>query len=457
MPDALTPGMSAAALVRGYRSGALSPVEVADHALELARAVQPRLNAFITFLDEDARTAARASEQRYRREQPLGPFDGVPVAMKDLVHMAGVRTTAASKVLADYIATEDAEVVRRLRAGGAVILGKTNLHEFAYGPTGVLSSFGSCRNPRDVGRMAGGSSSGSAAAVAAGVCPVAVGSDTGGSIRIPAALCGVVGLKPTYGRVSTSGVLPLSWSLDHVGPITATVEDAGLALAAMSDFTWPSPGPLDRPLRVGVCRDHFFEHLDAAVRECVERGIRLLGEPREVRMPSIRLSAAAQSLILASEARAFHQRWLAERGDDYEPGVRNRLEAALEVRGVDYVQAARLRRVMVDEMRAALEGVDVLAMPAVPVPAPPLSATDVAVEDGSINVLSALLQNTSPVNFTGFPAISVPCGETDSGLPVGLQLVARPWQEAHLLAASWRLEQLLGASRMNGIPGRRGQ
>ncbi|MFI5265853.1 MAG: amidase [Chloroflexota bacterium] len=432
--------MTAAELARRYRGGDLSPVEVARQALELAEREQPRLNAFITLLSDAATEAARQSEARHRRGQPLGPLDGVPVAVKDLVHMAGVRTTAASKILEDYVATEDADIARRLKAGGAVIIGKTNLHEFAFGPSGDVSHFGPARNPHNTEHIPGGSSSGSGAAVAAGICPVALGTDTGGSIRIPASLCGIVGLKPTYGRVSTRGVIPLSWSLDHIGPMTSTVEDAGLALSVFSDFSMPSL-ELGRQAHVGVCRELLFGSLEAEVRALVEAALPAVGDVREIDIEHMS-AVSAQSVILGTDAATYHMPWLKERPEDYDPTIRARLETGLASRGVDYVQATRLRGLFVEAMYEALRDIDVLAAPTTPIAAPPFGEVRTALDDGSTqNTAALLLRNTSPFNLCGFPAISVPCGRTAAGLPVGLQLVAKPWDEATLLQVAAAFER----------------
>jgi len=434
---------SVADLGRRYRAGELSPVEVTQRAIEQAQSSQPKLNAFITILAGSALEAAGASEARFKHGEPLGPLDGVPVALKDLIHMEGVKTTSASKIMADFVAQEDAPVVRRLRAGGAVLIGKTNLHEFAYGGTGDVSHFGPCRNPRNPEHMPGGSSSGSAAAVAAGVCPVALGTDTAGSIRIPAALCGIVGLKPTYGLVPTEGVIPLSWSQDHVGPLAATVEDAGLALSAISEFQMPELRP-EANLKIGVCRELFFQHLDTDVRRLVESALQQLGEVREVEIPHLHVASAGQAIITSAEAGAFHRHWLQTRAEDYDWRVRNRLEASSEAAGRDYVQASRLRGLLIEEMTAALTGLDVLAMPTVAAPAPKIGQREVELEDGPADATALLIRNTGPINYAGFPAITVPCGAASNGLPVGLQLVAPPWQEARLLQAAYSAEVLRG-------------
>jgi aspartyl-tRNA(Asn)/glutamyl-tRNA(Gln) amidotransferase subunit A len=438
---------TALGLAQRYRSGDLSPVEVTRQALERAESTQPRLNAFITVLGETALEAARASEERHQRGEPLGPLDGVPVALKDLIHVAGERTTSGSRVMANFVAKEDAPVVQRLRAGGAILIGKTNLHEFAYGGTGDVSAIGPSRNPHNPEHMTGGSSSGSAAAVAGGVCPIALGTDTACSIRTPAALCGIVGLKATYGRVPTQGVIPLSWSHDHIGPMTASVVDAALTLSVLSDFPMPNlrADSSSRPT-IGICRELFFDRMDADVRRLVERAIGLLGDVREVTIPHIRLAGAIQALITGAEARAFHQRWLETRPDDYDWSVRNRLEAAADVPGTDYVQATRLRGLVVQEMRAAMEGVDVLAMPTVAVTAAKFGQREAQLDDGKVEPIGPLmLRNAAPMNVTGFPAITMPCGTAANGLPVGLQLVGLPWEEDRLLQAAFTFESRFSA------------
>jgi aspartyl-tRNA(Asn)/glutamyl-tRNA(Gln) amidotransferase subunit A len=314
------------------------------------------------------------------------------------------------------------------------------------GSSNENSAYGPVRNPWDPERVPGGSSGGSAAAVAAGLAPCSIGTDTGGSIRQPAALCGVVGLKPTYGRVPASGVIPLSWSQDHVGPMAATAEDAALLLAAISDF---APPDLDAPqgkLRVGLCREVFFQRMDPEVRTLVDQAIGMLGETSEVQIPHIGVAAPVQALITSSEAVAFHRHWIETRMDDYDWSIRNRLESGFEVTGADYAYALRLRGLIAHEMGQALEAVDVLAMPTVVVPAPKFGQREAVLEDGVAEAVGPLmLRNASAMNVSGFPAITVPCGKTSTGLPVGLQLVARPWQEARLLQIAHALEPQLAA------------
>ena len=427
----------------------LSPVELTEACLQRIGRVDAQLNAFITVTGEEALKAAQEAANAIAQGSYMGPLHGVPVALKDLFATAGVRTTAGSKIMADHVPAEDAEVTARLKAAGAIVLGKLNMHEFAFGATGVNPHYGPVRNPWDTDRISGGSSSGSGAAVAAGECPAALGTDTGGSVRIPASLCGVVGLKPTYGRVSRRGVVPLSWSLDHVGPLTRTVEDAAIVLGAIAgrdpldDSSCDEPVPNYRlrlrrgrrlgGLRVGVPREHFFEGVDADVLEAVRAALGVLGELRaeveEVSLPHIAEAVAAVNTIMLPEALAYHQRWLAERSQDYGDDVRRRLEMGTTFLAVHYVQAQRLRELMVREWRQVLERVDLLATPTTPMPAP-------LIETSELQTTLTLVRFTNPFNLVGLPAISVPCGFTRQGLPTGLHLAGRWFQEETVLRAA---------------------
>ncbi len=432
----------------------LSPVELTEACLERIGRLDAHVNAFIAVAGQEALNAARQAAGAIAKGNYKGPLHGVPVALKDLFATAGLATTAGSKIMADYVPAEDAEATARLRADGAIILGKLNMHEFAFGATGVNPHYGPALNPWDPDRITGGSSSGSAAAVAAGECPAALGTDTGGSIRIPASLCGVVGLKPTYGRVSRRGVVPLSWALDHVGPLTRTVEDAAIVLAAIaghdpldeSSSQEPVPdyqrGFKERKLkglRIGVPREYFFEGVDAEVLAAVREAIRALGELgaelMETSLPHIAEASAAVSTIMLPEALAYHQRWLAERPQDYGDDVRQRLELGMTIPGVHYVQAQRLRQLIVQEWRQdVFEKVDLLATPATPIPAAPI-------ESSELQTTMMLVRFTNPFNLLGLPALSLPCGFTREGLPVGLQLVGRWFEEETLLRAAHAYEQ----------------
>ncbi len=436
----------------------LSPLELTEACLERIDRVDPSLNAFITVTAQEAREEARQAAAEIAGGTYKGPLHGIPVALKDLFATRGVRTTAGSRIMADQTPRQDAEAAARLRAAGAVVLGKLNLHEFAFGATGVNPHYGATRNPWDTSRIAGGSSSGAAAAVASGECFAALGTDTGGSIRIPAALCGVVGLKPTYGRVSLRGVVPLSPSLDHVGPLTRTVEDAAIVLGAIAgrdpldDSTSDEPTPdyrLElgreqglRGWRVGVPRQHFFEDVDGEVLAVVEEALGVLSdlgaEVREVSLPHISEAPAAARDIMLPEAFAYHRQWLDERPQDYGDDVRQRLEQGRAAPAGRYEEAQRLRTRIARAWSAGpFREIDLLATPATAIPAAPVAESDQ-------RTTIALIRLTNPFNLTGLPAISVPCGFTAGGLPVGLQLVGRRFEEGAVLRVAQAYEQVTG-------------
>jgi aspartyl-tRNA(Asn)/glutamyl-tRNA(Gln) amidotransferase subunit A len=440
----------------------LSPLEITDACLAEIERLEPRLNAFITMTADEARRSAQASAQEVANGKHRGPLHGLPIAIKDLFDVAGVRMTAGSRILAGNVATEDAETVARLTTAGATLLGKLNLHEFAFGATGVSPHFPPARNPWDPERITGGSSSGSGSAVAAGECLAALGTDTGGSIRIPASLCGIVGLKPTYGRVSKRGVLPLSWALDHIGPMTRTVEDAALLLGVIAGHDPGDPASADEPvpdytrsleggirgLRIGVPRQFFFENLDSEVETAVAAAIKRLGETgaavSEIDVPLIDEIPGALTAIMLPEALAVHQRWISERPDDYGDDVRYRLELGSTYLGVHYVQAQRLRELAVQAWRERVfTEVDLIVTPTTPITAPLVeeaSATSASSGTG-LQVTFGLIRFTNPLNFLGIPAISVPCGFTTAGMPIGLQLAGRWWDEATVLRAAHAYEQ----------------
>ncbi len=449
---------------RLVRERHVSPIEITEACLARIVRLEPDLNAFITICGEVALQAAGRARETIIQGGERGLLSSMPVALKDLFHMAGALTTAGSKVLANNVSVEDAEAVRRLRSAGAVFLGKLNLHEFAYGATGVNPHYGVVHNPWDIDRIAGGSSSGSAAAVAAGECLASLGTDTGGSVRIPAALCGIVGLKPTYGRISRRGVIPLSWSLDHVGTLTRTVRDAALLLEAVAGEDPGDPSSAPQPiaqysrrlgerqdlkgLRIGKPREHFFDHIDAGVLRAVIRAIEKLeelgAEVREVSLPHIGEAPAAVGAIQAPEALAYHHRWLNERPEDYGEDVRGRLESGAAYLALHYVQAQRLREMLIREWREQVfDRVGVLVAPTTPIVATPIGESGLA-------VTMELIRLTNPFNLAGVPAISIPCGFSEAGLPIGLQLAAPWFQEAELLrvahvyeqATEWRKRQI---------------
>jgi aspartyl-tRNA(Asn)/glutamyl-tRNA(Gln) amidotransferase subunit A len=445
--------IAAAAALIGKRK--LSPVELTEACLERIGSLDARLRAFITVTREEALTSAQQAASAIARGNYKGPLHGVPIALKDLFDTAGVRTTAGSKILAERVPAEDAEATARLKAAGAVLIGKLNMHEFAFGVTGANPHFGAIHNPWDLERSCGGSSSGSAAAVAAAMVPAALGSDTGGSIRIPSALCGVTGIKPTYGRVSRRGIVPLSWSLDHAGPMARTALDAAIVLKAISgrdpldESTGAEPVPdyarilEDRRLkglRVGVPQEHFFDNVDEEVLKAIHTAILVLrdelkAQVDEVSLPHIAEAPAAVNAIMLPEALAYHQRWLSERPQDYGEDVRSRLDLALAYPAVSYVQAQRLRSLIVEEWREKVfDRFDLLAVPTTPVAAPTL-------DDNTIQTTLTLVRLTGTFNLLGVPAASVPCGFTSNGLPIGLQLVGRWWEEGTVLRVAHAYQQ----------------
>jgi aspartyl-tRNA(Asn)/glutamyl-tRNA(Gln) amidotransferase subunit A len=440
-------------LARLVATKAVSPVEVVQAHLDRITALDGRLRSYITVMGDSAREAAKAAEAAVMAREPLGPLHGVPVGLKDLYCTKGVKTTGGSRILGDWVPAEDATVVTRLTAAGSITLGKLNMHEFAYGPEGLNAHYGTAWNPWDpvTHRICGGSSSGSGAAVAAGLCPGALGSDTGGSIRIPSALCGLTGIKPTYGRVSRAGVLPLAWSLDHVGPMCRSAADCALMLGAIAGYDPrdPSTSALPVPdyaaaltgqvkgLRIGLLRQFFLETAGAPERHAVEAAVETLeglgASVQDVRLEQMRYAAGVAAAVISVESYAYHEAWLKTRGAEYGPDVRERLLVGAFVSGADYLKGQRVRRLLRDEVDQALGGVDVLIAPTVPI-----AATEVGVREVDVNgrreaVRPSLIRYTRPFNASGHPAASVPCGFTADGLPIGMQVIGRSFDEATVL------------------------
>jgi aspartyl-tRNA(Asn)/glutamyl-tRNA(Gln) amidotransferase subunit A len=431
----------------------VSPVEITRSCLERIERRNPALNAFITVTAESALAEARVAETEIGRGEWRGPLHGIPVALKDLIDTAGVRTTSASGLHKDRVPERDAEVMRRLRQAGAVIIGKNNLHEFAYGGSSLVSYFGEVHNPWDVGRIAGGSSGGSAAAVVAGLACATIGTDTAGSIREPAALCGCVGLKPSYGRVSSRGVTPLSTSLDHVGPLAASVADAAIVLQAIAGYDAADITSLDVPvadyvgalredakkMRVGVARDYFFDDLDPEVAAAIEHAVHgiatLVAEMKEVK-----LDVPTDRTLQAAEAYAYHAAKVAASAELYRPETVRRIRSGEKVTAAEYIE----RRCDLEEARRDIgrvfADVDVLVTPTTPLPAPSIAELK-ANPDALRPAELKLLRNTRPFNVWGLPAISVPCGFTQSGLPIGLQIAGPQWREDLVLRLAHAYEQ----------------
>jgi aspartyl-tRNA(Asn)/glutamyl-tRNA(Gln) amidotransferase subunit A len=442
--------VEAAELVRTRKA---SPVELTRASLARIEAMDSRLNAFITVTAESALREAHAAEDQIGRGGWRGPLHGIPIALKDLVDTAGVRTTAASNVFRDRVPAEDAEIVRRLKQAGAVLLGKLNLHEFAYGASTVVSAFGPVRNPWSPERTAGGSSAGSAAAVAAELCCAAIGTDTGGSIREPAGFCGVVGLKPTFGRVSTRGVVPLAWSLDHVGPMTRRVRDAAAVLQVIAGYDARDTASVDVPvpdysaapqaagaLRLGVPRAHFYEALapevEAAVQSALTVLARLGGRTRDF---VIDVGTDAAVAVLRAEAYAYHEATVARCPELYQPETLTRLRGGADVTASAYILARRKLEALRRSVRAVFDDVDLIVTPTTPVAPPPID--ELQADTAKLRARELLmLRNTRPWNALGLPAVSVPCGFTSDGLPIGLQITGAPFDEARVLALAHAYE-----------------
>jgi len=433
-------------------------------ALEVTRAFLsridevPGINAYTLVMAEQAEDDARRIDRAVSKGGPL-PLAGVPLGIKDLIDVAGATTTAGAHRRFHYTAERDAPAVSRLRRAGAVILGKTNLHEFAYGVTNINPHTGPVRNPWDQTRIPGGSSGGSAAAVAAGLCAGALGSDTGGSIRIPSSLCGTVGLKPTYGRIPRTGVVALAWTLDHLGPITRTVRDADLLFRVMAGSDSGDPTSVDAELpeldtkagnnlkgvRIGLPRRFFWERTDAEVHAAAEAGLRTLTD-RDATIVDVDINHAedagkAVAIILSVEATAFHERRLRSSLGVYGDDLQIRLLRGFFIPATDYVLAQRARAFITQEFLSAFHNVDVLVMPTTTVPARPIEEDPSESATVSLAMSTELTRFTNPFNLTGMPAMSVPCGFTRGGLPVGLQIVGKPFDEAAVLRVGHAYEQ----------------
>ena len=444
--------LSLAPLIRRRK---ISPVELTAFCLDRISKLQPAINAFITVREDIALAQAKRAEMDISRGRYKGVLHGIPISVKDLFCTRGIRTTAGSKILRRFVPERNAEVIERLLASGCTFLGKTNMHEFAYGATNLNPHYGPVRNPWDTSRISGGSSGGSAASVVTAQAVASIGTDTGGSIRIPSAACGCVGLKPTYGRVSLEGVIPLSGTLDHAGPICRCVADAALMFDAMAQSNVRAPGTPGttvsglrrgvKSIRLGVPRQYFFDHLQPAVRRNVLAAVKTLKELgaslREVNLKGMEETARLAADITAGEALAFHEEWLNKRPEEYGKDVGARLEQSRGLTAAAYIQALQKRLAYTEEFERVLDAVDLILAPAIPVVAPGLDQEQVRTGRSRTDVRLALLSLTRPANLTGLPALSVPCGFSPDNLPIGLQLIGRRFGEATLLRAAWAYEQ----------------
>lgn len=448
----------------------ISPVELTQLMLRRIERLNPKLNAYLTVTAEMALKQARTAEAEIAAPRSLtkyrGPLHGIPISIKDNIFTAGIRTTAGSKILANFITKEDAAVVKLLRQAGAVILGKTNLHEFAYGVTSNNPHFGPVRNPWDRNRIPGGSSGGSAAALAAGLCYASIGTDTGGSIRIPAALCGVVGFKPQFGQVSVDGVIPLSTSLDHVGPLARTTADAELVFREIMrevDSRHPSTyapsgrsfkdfrqfrEKFSRRVRLGIPTDYFWDGIDNEVRAIVMQACRrfekLGANLEKISLPNVELCTDPSNTIALAEASAYHEQqgWYPSRAADYGEDVRQRLEMGSNIRAADYIISKNLHSTLANEFDSLISAIsaknsganlDALLVPTVPFVAPPIGVEKVLIGVKTVAIRAELIRLNRPANYFQMPAISIPCGFTGAGLPVGLQLIGGAFSDFKLM------------------------
>jgi aspartyl-tRNA(Asn)/glutamyl-tRNA(Gln) amidotransferase subunit A len=432
----------------------VSPVELTNFLLKRIDRMQPFINAYITVTSEIAISQAKQAEKEIIKGKYRGVLHGIPISVKDLFGTSGVRTTAGSQILKRYIPKENAVAVDRLLESGCILLGKTNLHEFAYGATNVNPHYGPVRNPWSFAHMSGGSSGGSAASVVSAQAIASLGTDTGGSIRIPAAACGCVGLKPTYGRVSMKGVIPLAASLDHSGPLSRCIMDAALIFEAIAgrDPWAPYSGKMAlstirksiRGLRIGIPKQYFFSHLQPDVRQALSAALAIFEQLRadicEVSLKGMGSTAPLAADITAGEALAYHAKWLKQKPQKYGEDVRSRLEQSMNMSALTYIQAQRKRAEYAEMMDQALNSVHLLLTPTLPVTAPRIDQKYVQIGNMQEDVRPVLLSLTRPANLSGLPAVSLPCGFSSKGLPIGLQLIGRRYDELTILRAGYAYE-----------------
>jgi aspartyl-tRNA(Asn)/glutamyl-tRNA(Gln) amidotransferase subunit A len=457
--------LEAAAALRARQ---VSSVELATECLAAITRDNPKLNAFLTVTAEQALEEAKRADAEFAEGRDRGPLQGIPIAHKDLFCTSGVKTTSGSKVFAQYVPNFDAAVVEKLRDAGAVMVGKTNMHEHAYGITSNNPHYGAVRNPWDPERIPGGSSGGSAVAVASGMALGATGSDTGGSIRVPASYCGIVGLKPTFGLVSKFGALPLGFSLDHAGPMARTVRDAAMMLEAMAGYDARDGASVRRKreryvpgreeglagVRIALPQNFYFERLDGEVQKLVLGAAQAAEEGGATfvmsRVPDgQQLNTIAQVTLLA-EAASVHEPYIRKRRGDYGSDVLALLEMGRLVSATDYLQAQRLRKRILQVLLELLKKVDCILMPVTPVAAPKIGQDTVEIQGQMEDVRLASTRLVRGINALGLPALAIPAGFTAAGLPVGLQLVGRPFSEANLLRIGAALEDRLAPARRPG-------
>ena len=437
----------------------LSPVEVVEAHLARIEATEPALNSFITLLAEQALADAKTADEEIQAGNYRGPLHGIPITLKDLYYVKGVRNTSGSKIFHDFVPDFDSTITTKLRDAGTIILGKTNTHQFAYGITGENPDYGDMHNPWNPERITGGSSGGSVSSVAAGQSTLTMGSDTGGSIRVPSSLCGLAGLKPTYGRLSRFGLTALSWSQDHPGPIARTVADCALLMnvtagydakdpvtsrAPVPDYTTALTGEV-KGLRVGVPKEFFEPPLDPEVEAAVRQAIGVLEDlgavVKDISWPMFRYATPIATIIQMAEATSYHADLVRKRGNEYSPPVRLLLEAGFFLSAPQLNRAHQARTLFVKQCLELFQDVDVLAGPMTPITAHTIGADEVKVGDTTMTPRAALTRYTRPYNLSGYPAMSMPCGFSAEGMPIGLQLAGSPFAEETVLRAAHAYEQ----------------
>jgi len=446
-------------LARKLRDGDITVDHIVNKSLEVIGNLDSELNAFLEVWSDDVREKASEAQRSIEIEKSASPLTGIPVGLKDLVDVYGRTTTAGSKVLQGNIAAKDATIVQRMTAAGAILIGKLNLVEFAFGTTGLNAHTGNVSNPWDKTRVTAGSSSGSGASVAAGMVPAAIGTDTGGSIRMPAALCGIAGLKPTYGRVSRAGVLDLSWSMDHVGPMTRTVEDCALMMNALAGFDQADPASSSEPVgdfsselakgfdgvRLGLPKQYFFDDfVDPEIKNRVLDAIKLMetngAEIVELDADWISLGRRIGFGVIAPEALAVHRKNLGERPDDYTMAVRSRILAGVSISAVDYIEAQRARKWFSHEVANLMQSVDAIVTPTVPIPTPTIEeCTPTSTDPGGGGQMPFF---TGVFNTTGQPSLSIPCGFGKFDMPIGMMITGHSFDESTVLRIGHAYEQL---------------
>ncbi|WAH38659.1 amidase [Alicyclobacillus dauci] len=453
--------MQLATLAQHIRDKEISPVEVTHDVLKRIHSLNPILNAYGTVLEEQALEDAKAAEREIMSGVYRGPLHGVPIGLKDLIFTKGIRTTMGSKVYANFVPEENATVVERIRDAGGIVLGKLNMDEFAYGSTGDKSYFGPVKNPFNISKISGGSSSGAGAAVVSELCYGAIGTDTGGSIRIPSSCCGIIGLKPTFGRVSKFGVYPLSYTLDHVGPMTRFVKDNAIVLgiiagcdkkdpysyAEFEDFTRLMNDSI-KGATIGVPSNFFFEQIDSQVAKALQHTISVFQDLganiRSVTIPQIQTMSWGQVMIQTSETYAIHESTLQTHATDLDVEIKQQLLTCASTRGYDYVKATQQKDQTTVEINQIFDEVDILLTPTVPILPTDTNQREIQIGNVTYKVNTTLLRFTLPWSYTGNPCLSIPCGFSEDGLPIGMQLVGRTNEEAQLYRFGYWFEQTSG-------------